>query len=224
LNKEMSRQVDKLFKDKLENHSIPPAPQSWEKIHARISKKNRVSIVLKVAAAIAVAGLLLTVVFNQNQNSTPSPALTKEDVKPTTGTQLETPVLRAESSAAVATGNSKKIRVQTNPQEVSEIIIEPEATPVPELVVNVTPEQEAVIDVIQPEPMKTRKMVLVYTLPSPARKAPAPEEEQKKTGLQKVMDVAMEVRSNDNALGGLREAKDELFALEFRKDKNKTKN
>ena len=44
--------------------------------------------------------------------------------------------------------------------------------------------------------------------------------EQKKTGFERVIEIAKEVKTGE-ALGELRQAKDDIFALDFRKDKNK---
>ena len=43
----------------------------------------------------------------------------------------------------------------------------------------------------------------------------------KKTGLQRALEFAQEAKNSDNPLSGLRQAKNELFALSFKKDKQK---
>jgi hypothetical protein len=218
--------VDKFFKDKLGNHSIPPAPQSWEKVESRLSKKNNLSLVLRVAAGIALAGMLVMLILSQTDKRVPAP-LVKTDiktvppVKSSAGTEQPKEVDKVlppqHDRTQVAKQSSKKIET-------------PEATPTPEPVVMDVPVQDLIAEVEQPQEAKPKRMILVYTLPTVAKKteadavAVATADEEKRSGLQKVMDAALEVKSGDNPLGDLREAKDELFALEFRKDKNKGKN
>lgn len=218
--------VDKLFKDKLENHSIPPAPQSWEKVESGISKKNNITVVLRIAAGIALAGLLVTFIINRtNQQQVPEIA-NKDNNKETAAPITKKEELKLSPEAVIdnsATGSVPKRATSTLRMKTENKIVRPEATVDPDPVVMV-PEERLVADV-QPQAVTGKRMVLVYSLPTVVKKPdPAPtKEEEKRTGLQKVMDVAMEVKSGDNPLGQLREAKDELFALDFRKDKNKDK-
>ena len=227
MQKEMSSNVDKFFKDKLGNHAIPPAPQSWEKVEARLSKKNSLSLVYRVAAAVVLVGVFVMLILSQTDNPPLSPTLTKKDLK-------SAPPLTSTPKTEQLKDDNKVLRVQHDrTKTVAKLsgkkIQTPEATPTTEQVVLV-PEQHLTAEVAQPEVAKAKRMVLVYSLPTIGKKAEAdavavaPSDEEKRTGLQKVMDVALEVKSGDSPLGELREAKDELFALEFRKDKNKGKN
>jgi hypothetical protein len=45
--------------------------------------------------------------------------------------------------------------------------------------------------------------------------------EEKNTGLKKIFDKALELKNGESDFGSLRDAKNELFALDFRKDKTK---
>jgi hypothetical protein len=225
----MSSNVDKFFKDNLGDHSIPPAPGSWEKVESRLSKKNNLSLVLKVAAAIAVAGMFVALMITQTHQPVPAP-LAKEEVK-------SVPLVKPTPAAERPNEADKVLPVQPDPpgtvaRRSTKKIKVPEATTATEQVVLELPKQDLTAEVTQAEAAKAKRIVLVYSLPTVGKKtevevdavAVAPSDEEKRTGLRKVMDVALEVKSGDNPLGELREAKDELFALEFRKDKNNAKN
>lgn len=75
--------------------------------------------------------------------------------------------------------------------------------------------------------VESKSMVIVYTLPEiKSRDRSANEDDlfkEKKTGLQKVMEIASEVRS-ESPIGGLRQAKNEILAFNFRKDKDERNN
>lgn len=225
----MNSNVDKLFKEKLAGHSIQPTPQAWERIESRVTKKNSFVTTWKIAAAILLAGILTTFILNQtfrkqapeiakeNKNNLTQPSKTVHEPKPSQEIAKKAP------DVAVRPTPAPKVDKQKQPVEK---IIQPEATVEPQPVV-IVPE-ETLIAELQPEPVKAKSRVLVYTLPTVGTKSDpstmAVTDEVKKSGLQKVISVAMEVRNSENALGELREAKDELFALDFRKDKNKSKN
>ena len=220
--------MDKFFKEKLENHSIPPAQQSWEKVETKISKKNNLALVLRVAAAVLLAGLFVTVIINQAYQEK-APAVADNEAKnteaPRAKNEEESPTkIQSTQDHSVVESHRKRV-AKTHSEETSGKIIQPEATVTPDPVVLI-PEEQLVAEV-QPEPARKKKLVLVYSLPTVAKTtdpALVGPEEEKRSGLQKVMDVAMEVKSGDNPLGDLRQAKDELFAQGFRKDKDKSKN
>lgn len=71
-------------------------------------------------------------------------------------------------------------------------------------------------------PQKEKSITLTYSLPPIGKGEPAVAtvEEPRKTGLNRVLEIAMEVKNGD-PLGELREAKNDIFALDFRKDKSK---
>ena len=219
--------MDKFFKDNLGNHSIPPAPESWEKVESGLSKKNNLSLVLRVAAAIALAGMFVALMISQTDQSAPAP-LAKEDVKSVP--PVKSAPVTEQSKEADNVLSVQPDRTRTATRQSTKKIKVPDATPNTQQGVMEVPKQDLTAEVVQADAMKAKRIVLVYSLPTVGKNieadavALAPADEEKRTGLRKVMDVALEVKSGDNPLGELREAKDELFALEFRKDKNNAKN
>lgn len=82
-------------------------------------------------------------------------------------------------------------------------------------------------DSVIPSVVARKSMKLTFSLPTLESKTEEPKEvivaevnEDKKSTLQKAADAARELRSSD-VLGSLREAKNDLFALEFKNDKTK---
>ena len=227
----MNNRLDSYFRERLRDHTTQPSPASWDKVETRISKKNNKAFLLKIAAAIAAIGIASVIILDQTTNTVTPQVAEQQPVKQSppkseTGT---TQVLKAEDSAAPAKKSPAVAhKVNTNNQVSSEKkIVEQDATITPAPVVLEAVDEKQMIAVVQTEKPKAKKIVLVYSLPTinkPSNENVAVAEEEKRTGFQKVMDVAMDVRASESPLGELREAKDDLFALEFKKDKNKSKN
>ena len=68
-----------------------------------------------------------------------------------------------------------------------------------------------------------KPIVLEYRLetiePQPVVESASAREPNGKSGLLKVIDFARDAKNGDGRLGDLRQAKDELFAFNFKKDK-----
>ena len=227
--------LDNYFKDQLREHGTTPSSSAWERVEARISKKNNTSLALRIAAGIAAIGLVTIVVLDQSKDRNKELVAKKQVIEqpktqpPNEALTIQQPV----SPEASSVSSAKATRpappaVRNTTQSQNEKNVELEATATMDVVVMETIVAEH-STTVQPEKAKSKNIVIVYSLPPINKTKSAPEETaladaEKKTALQKVMDVAMEVRASESPLGELREAKDELFALEFKKDKNKTKN
>jgi hypothetical protein len=218
----MSNKVDKLFKEKLEEHSIQPSAQAWEKVEAHLGKKNRMVLWLRVAAAIAVMGLLTFVALNWNKGyEEPKQELVKK----------EEPVKEKSAPPIAEKEKPKEItKKKIQPNVIMPAIIEKQEQ-VEQVAIVQEPEPGTLNTELQtlntePQTLNTKGITLTYSLP-PIKKQESPAEpvvaEEKKTPLERVLHIAKEVKNGDNALGDLREAKDQIFALDFKKDKDKSK-
>lgn len=233
----MNNKVDKLFKDKLESHQVAPSATAWDKLEHQLAKKNKAFVWLRAAAVLALFSLATVVAIDW-----PSAKQNELDVaKKETSTQPETPKQNEQPATIAPTeqpeqqrATIEKKKVVTPRRDVPTHEEKPVTTEneqpldiqddAPELIAELTPviEQSPVTEqAVQPEVSKP--VVIVYTLPAIPRKDTAPVEE-KKTGFQRVLEVANNVKNADNPFGELREAKNDLFALEFRRDKDKNKN
>ena len=104
-----------------------------------------------------------------------------------------------------------------NPSNVPPTIKEPELEP---------PKIETLpTEIVAEVTIKEKPIVIEYTLESivPQKKETpiVAEIDEKKKGLQKALDFARDAKNSDSPLGGIRQAKDDLFALNFKKDKQK---
>lgn len=220
--------TDRLFKEKLAEHSLTPRPQAWEKLEGQLSKKNKSILWMRLAAAVAVVGLLTFVILNRqttttHELATTTPAVTKPEVKVT------------------APVESKKTEPEKQEQKV---VRSKQAVPAPKTVQEELPSVASMSTQVEtiaqveiektevvaeaPTPVK-KSIVLLYELPTITATAqtPAPVEtvvvagDEKQTGFQKILETAKDVKNSDNPWGELREAKNELLALDFKKDKNR---
>jgi hypothetical protein len=239
----MENKIDQFFKDKLEGNTLLPSEEAWAKVEANLSKKNNIAV-WRIAATILIAGALITVmIWSQRSADQQQPAIAtnhlpkdnsvkekrmaqssskekKEAVKsakelPVTShaqqispnsNQNNKPVTTTEKKKLVATGESIAEVEKDNPSEalakegVLEENIKPEATP------RIT---------IASTHQKSIK--LEFTLEDFSSAPPEATVEAKSSGLKKVWELAREVKNGD---GPVREIKNELLALNFKKNKN----
>ncbi len=233
----MSNKVDKLFKEKLGAHSLPPSAQAWEKIEANLSKKNKAIVWFRVAAVIALAGAFTFGWVQWNGDTEVNESLVKKTDSVTTQQKVIQPQLahkepKTNLSEQKKSARQKKSNPSTKKEKTQEFVPEIKKEENPLALIT----EEKVKEIVQPQEVTTapavaakKSMKITFNLPAlqsqPEVKtetevmvADAPEE--KKTTLQKAADVAHDIRSGD-VLGSLREAKNDLFALEFKKDKSK---
>ena len=226
----MNSRLDNYFKEKVRDHGTTPSPDAWEKVETRISKKNNTATALKIAAALAIVGLVTIVLWDQSTGDSAMPVAERQNISsPNESSEKSAPKESEISDATTAETHKAQVRTanRSMDQPLRKKNPESQATVIPDpVVIEPVNDEELLVAAVQEKP-KAKKIVIVYTLPT-INKQPTQDvavtEEEKKTGLQKVMDVAMEVRASEIPLGELREAKDDLFALEFKKDKTKTKN
>ena len=107
----------------------------------------------------------------------------------------------------------KTINVTTVPSTIKEVVPEP-------LMMETLP-----IETTAEASIKEKPIVIEYTLESilPQKKETpiVAEIDERKNGFQKALEFAREAKNSDSPLGEIRQAKDDLFALNFKKDKQK---
>ncbi|HEX8061253.1 MAG TPA: hypothetical protein VF473_09980 [Cyclobacteriaceae bacterium] len=228
----MSNKVDKLFKDKLEGDSLQPSAQAWDKVEAHLGKKNKMVLWLRVAAALMLLGLLMFVGVNWTGGNSEREIVRSQ--KPEV--RSKDPEVRSqkpEGGSGEAVVEEPKVNRKQNTPIVIPVLDQPLEQPVEQLAIVPEPAVELQLNnklqptdvetqptTHSPQPTTQKGITLTYSLPA-VKKQEAPAEPmiaQKKTGFERVMEIAKEVKSGD-ALGELRQAKDDIFALDFRKDK-----
>jgi hypothetical protein len=223
----MSNPIDQLFKNKLSELRAKPSGEAWKKVDAGLSKKNNKVILWRMAAVLALFGLLTTTWFYANETNQEAKSISKAEPN----TQESTQTLNSiPSTVPVETEKKNLQQTETKPLKkqknrstevaVNNIITEQlkeEQQAVP-LVIdqNIVMESTTVAKVEKP-------IVIEFTLDAITTETlqVARVNEEKNTGIKKIFDKALELKNGESDFGSLRDAKNELFAFEFRKDKTK---
>jgi hypothetical protein len=214
--------LDELFKNKLEDYSLPPSASAWATVDASLRKKKKTIVWFRIAACLALASVSWMLLPRANHNIpsmavTPAPAKMKEVPavkKLITEPALKTyPAKSALQANTIDSDTSDQIKVVFT-ESYSEAV---EITPITgdEIVLQETTilaNTEIIAQVEKP-------LVIEYTLESVADQQ---EEVASRSKLQRVVDFALDAKNSDGALTNLRQAKDDLFAFNFKKDKTKT--
>lgn len=225
----MSR-IDQFFKDKLADVRQAPSADAWSKIESGLTKKNKYAIVWRIAAVFALLGVLLGSLYVA-QHTTTSERIVKEvPAKPAPDKPLPDTLSQKPSPE-----NNLLTTVKEKPQEkpkrepIKKELIQnqaalPEEEKKEDVTIEMLPEQK-IEQVVVAEVIKAEKpMVLEYTLePIVEQKQIQTAQAEEKSGLKKLWDAAKDVKNGNSDLGLLRDAKNELFAFEFRRDKDKAK-
>lgn len=225
----MSNKIDKLFNGKLADHTLTPSAEAWSRIESGLSKKNKFVIVWRAAAVFVLLGLLTGSWFywQSEQNERAARLATKKGIPneinsevkevPTVATPKEEPVQHVAS-------NSNQKKKPPLPQEKKETqqpkvtIHEPELTLA---IVEVDPIKIETTDVTHVLTKTEKPIVIEFTLEAVPTTTAIAQADEEKPALKKIWDKALDIKNGDAELGGLRMAKNELFALDFRKDKSK---
>lgn len=232
----MNNQLDNLFKNKLEGHTIEPAPKAWSRVASGLTKKNNTILWFRAAAALMITCLAFTLWFYTNKNST-SPSTLAQTKKVSAVPEKELAKQGNEQIATIEIStvqkNEKKPTIKNRNQEVIKAHVQQKKT---EKVIEQMPITEVASNEIgiMEKPFTERPtvdpvkpaIVIVYELKAVERipRLDLDQLPERKTGLKKVLEVANDVRTGEGPLGGLRQAKDEILAFNFRKDDKKNNN
>jgi len=221
----MSNRIDQLFKKKLVDHRLPPSAEAWSKIESGLSKKNNTVILWRAAAVWILCGFFISAWFywKSTQDRIQQLATQQEDIintPPKTQPLIEPEDLEEDKNqAAVINKTTQTTREKITSPKTDEPI--KESTIMKETETELIP----VLETVSTETVaKAEKPIVIeFTLdPLPTTKLIAKAIEVEKTnGLKKVLDKALDLKNGEGDLGSLRDAKNELFALDFRKDKTK---
>ena len=225
--------IDQLFKNKLEEHSLPPSEHAWNGIEAALLKKNK-AWVWRLAAGVVLAGLLLALLY-QRENK--EPVLAKSQMKnPVANTQPQqksaeqsgaknqTSILnqkKSEGNYSIVSSTQHKTK-PTNTSVSQKIIIIDTVSSGNQTKTNLAyhPEEEKIKPEATPVASvasSTRKPIkLEFTLDDFST-APtvATAVGEKKSGIKKFLELARDVKKGEAPLTGLKEIKDEILARGF---------
>lgn len=230
----MNDRIDEFFKARLADQAVAPTPGAWSKVEANLSKKNKGIVWFRAAAAIFFLGLLLTtIVWVQSRriDSTPTRITNadsthekEEAIKESNVAEDLRPDLKKKSRS-----NTKRQPLLVQVESMSEIKKQPQQ----EIEQTSMVEAQNTIEVTESiaiSQTKARKpLVLEFRLEeiTTRQQLTATEELEvanvdSKNGIQKAIGFALEVKNGDSPIINLRQAKENLFALNFKKDKKTT--
>lgn len=221
----MNNPIDQLFNKKLGELQATPSAEAWTKVEAGLSKKNNKVILWRMAAVLVLFGLLTAtwLYTTETDQETQAISLTEANTESTsTGNELSIPV-QAETEKKNLQQNEHKSfnKLKTRSTKVAVNTITEQAKEKEEvpLVIDQNIMVTETISVTKAE----KPIVIEFTLEAITTDTQqvAQASEEKNTGLKKIFDKALELKNGESDFGSLRDAKNELFALDFRKDKTK---
>ena len=220
----MENKLDKLFRDKLEQHSIQPPALAWKKVASGFPKKNKTIVwAWRIAAAITLVGAMGWYLINgtseqvQAQKETPVTKI-QDEIKSNAHVEKNL-TMKKEEQVPPAIQVKPKTRTRTQQSvekiemtqvEVKEQAVTKEAFQVEEPIASV----EEVIEpkIINESTMQSKKekaMVIVFNLaPVEAKREVEPA---KVNGFKKVIDFAKDVKGGETTLASIRDWKDNFF-------------
>lgn len=245
----MDQQPDKLFREKLQGYDSPVPPQLWDRVADNVQPKRRKMWWLS-AAAVALIGTTTVFLYPSKKESAPLAETvarpTPQEQAPPSG-RSDTHTVPAEQATPrknnpIAQADADKQtpgRKTIVPKNESQRAIGREEIPViamPEPEAVALAKEEPILPAVTEETItqevSSRKTItLVFTAKEVNEKylsktdpARATSEAEEASTLKNMLDKAYDLTHNQNPLGELRQKKNEILAMNFRKDKPRTQN
>jgi hypothetical protein len=244
----MNQQPDHFFREKLEGHQRAVPASAWSRVETKLNKKNDKPRWLKIAAAITfliIASALYVLTQNTDQTnvitekSTPEVSPEKQKVNPKVKEEpLNNAVSDKTEEKAIAQKAGKKspgTPVKTI-EEITPVIEDDASIDVEEVPENI-PTENSVVTIEEGKnevPQVDKKdtgLMIVYSADEVNDKylnkktvADATTEDKKPSTLKKLLDKAYDLKHNQDPLGELRQKKNEILALNFKNEKQRTQN
>jgi hypothetical protein len=221
----MNNPIDQLFNKKLGELQATPSAEAWTKVEAGLSKKNNKVILWRMAAVLVLFGLLTAtwLYTTETDQETQAISLTEANTESTsTGNELSIPVQAETEKKSLEQNEHKsfnKLKTRSTKVAVNTITEQAKEKEEVPLVIDQNIMVTETISVTKAE----KPIVIEFTLEAITTDTQqvAQASEEKNTGLKKIFDKALELKNGESDFGSLRDAKNELFALDFRKDKTK---
>lgn len=250
----MNQQPDKLFRDKLQSFQTPAPSGAWNRIEAKLDKKNDKILWFRIAASVLLVAIATWLLWPSNAIKTPQPEIagkTKqhETVRPEKNKEEQTvsPAPVHENSIAKKAVAPRKRTVtkpvQKSSQEVLHNVYKAESNSTEtSMAQNTSVEDNEVINtetISTPVETttavaavsQTQKVKIIFSSDEVDNKyldkkalAEATSDEKKSSTLKKLLDKAYDLKYNQDPFGDLRQKKNEILALNFRTDKQRKEN
>lgn len=241
--KPSEKQIDRLFKNKLDQHRIEPTENAWEKVEASLSKKNNM-VLWRWAAAVLLTGVLLTLAYQWQKNENNNPSLAQKQIKHLSPQNNSDKNIAAQETASVHEDRTHQRTVPAKPGKSSNpmmpsaqaskttVLLAKESAsnkvaqknePMPtaeKLALPKVNEQEKIkpnaTSVIQTASTQQKPIKLEFTLDDfSSEQTVATVADEKKSGFKKILDLARELKQGEGPVSNFREMKNEIFAHNF---------
>jgi HD superfamily phosphohydrolase len=224
----MRNRIDELFKEKLENHPLPVPVEAWAKIEGSLPKKNKIVFAWRLAAAFVLLGALLSAIYLYQTKETRGEIIVEsKEVKPITQPiqEQKQSVAKAEEKTEkqkevgayykISDFKKSKTEKKSATEETRPLVAENQPVIANEIIEPmVQPETKATVAIAKFE----KSIVLEFTL-APIETSVVAKGE-KNTGLKKFWATAKDLKNGESTFN-LQEFKENLFALNAKKDKAK---
>jgi len=223
----MTSQPEKLFRDTLENFQKSAPPAAWDRIEAKLDHTSNKGLWLKIAAGVLLLSVAAFLLWPTGH--TPNTEVLTKTIDPILKDE-STPTLEISTPQQIAEQKvTKKIVKPKNAKGLTETTPPLLATTVT-VVANETSEYAEIIipaEVISAEASEVMvSTTLVYTADEVNARflkkdlpKEATSEENKSSGIQKLIGLAYDLKHTDSGIGDLRQKKNEILALNFKEDK-----
>jgi hypothetical protein len=217
----MENKLDKLFRDKLEQHAMPPSAHAWEKVAAGYPKKNNGLVwAWRMAAAVMLMGAIGWYAFDAStgtavQVAKESPLDKKQDEVKIDNNKVEKNATVTKETATPP--KQKTIQEFKKPVESTHLakvekkeMIQEDTQPV--VAITSVEEVKETAVLVEPalQPKQEKTMVIVYSLASVETKTQSVEPVKSK-GIKKVIEFAKDVKGGETTLASVRDWKDNFF-------------
>lgn len=230
----MSNRIDQLFKEKLSDHKVAPSAEAWMKVQSGLVKKNKLVIVWRMAAVLVLFGALIGTWYFVSTDDTIAPhqLAKKKEIFSPEKEAIKKPVESVVESTKpnlAQTPKSEKKKKRTPDNEIKK---ETQNANTENVVTADNEIQKQVEEVmVLTEPILTtqastqdKPIVIEFTLESTSTNPKievAQTMEEENSGLKKIIKTARDLKNGDSDLSVIRDAKNQLLALDFTKDKSK---
>ena len=225
----MTSQPDKLFRDKLENFQRPAPVGAWDKIEKNLSKPSQKVVWMRIAAGIALliaAAIVLWPAEKAEEGIAKTKTIEKKSVEPNdTVTQPDKKERIVPGNRVTQTQVAKTETVRKSKEQ--QLIHKTDVLKKDSVVINLAPEHKELIAEVAPSSVKKdESTTILYTQAEVSskflkKKLPpeATPENKDASGIEKLIGLAYAAKNSEAGLGDLRQKKDDLLALSFKKKK-----
>lgn len=239
-------QIDKLFKDKFSDYQRPVSADAWQKLSNRRQGKKEKGLYfwMSIAASLTIFALAagyfmsrtdypssdnqLSIALNDNEASEQAPEIIKDSNEASHTLPQTMEELKADNSntktatAKIKSSTTKSLETKEIPA-VQESILEPlvNEVSIAEVTTEQHQEQPYYSETFKANPININIVLTGHATDMDALASSKYQDEEKnglRPKMKKLLSKAQEIKFSEGALADLRMAKDEILAVDLKKD------